>query len=236
MTVLGAAAGLDADDAFNLDLGAATEQPHLMCQSQQIRDRGIGKQQALQRLRFVQPDACVKHLLAQRGQVGHGAEPYAGPARTLSRSTSLHRSPTQTKWTCRVSSAASSARSMCTSSRSLAKRSTSPLPHSTTVTELGRSASRSRSSTSATLPSRYASTCTIGNAPSCTRAITNVGDTTVPPTPRPSPIPCASVVLPAPSVPTSNTKSPARNTRANRTPSACMSRAAPIPTDFVTVV
>ena len=77
--------------------------------------------------------------------------------------------------------------------------------------------------------SRYASTCTSGAPPTrlgCVRASTKVGLVTGPRTPRPSPIPRVSVVLPAPSGPLSTTRSPgARGSRPSSMPSVCISAA-----------
>src|SRR3954469_20335564 len=54
--------------------------------------------------------------------------------------------------------------------------------------------------------------------------MTNVGEVTGPRTFSPSPIPCVSVVLPAPSRPVITSRSPARSSPASRTPSSRMSR------------
>src|ERR1700733_3661544 len=98
----------------------------------------------------------------------------------------------------------------------------------TPVTQPSGAGSGSRSSISATRPSRYASTCTRPGPPlsgGWTRAMTNVGEVTGPRTSSPWPMPCTRVVLPAPSGPVSTIRSPALSTAATRWPSACMSAA-----------
>src|SRR5690606_7982349 len=57
----------------------------------------------------------------------------------------------------------------------------------------------------------------------CSRAMTKVGEVTRPSTPRPAAIPRVSAVLPAPSGPSSTTRSPARNSAASRRPNASVS-------------
>ena len=92
-----------------------------------------------------------------------------------------------------------------------------PRPHSMTVTDFSSENSRSRSSNSSALESRYASTCTRsgppGRVPSsrlgCTRESTKVGEITPSRTPSPSPRARVKVVFPAPSSPESKSKSPA---------------------------
>src|SRR5262249_8596416 len=103
-----------------------------------------------------------------------------------------------------------------------------PPPHSPTVPDVSRRASRSGSSPSAGLPGRWASACTRAGPPvseGCTRAITKVGEVIGPRTPRPAPIPWTRVVLPAPRSPLSTTRSPGSSTAASRLPSATMSSA-----------
>src|SRR3990172_8423605 len=91
-------------------------------------------------------------------------------------------------------------------------------PHSTTSTASVDSAGRSRSSTSADDPTRYMSACTMGSSPRYRLTSTNVGLTTGSSTPRPSPIPPANTVLPAPRSPARRITSPARRRLAKRRP------------------
>ncbi len=69
VAVLGAAAGLEADDALDLDLGAAPAHPHLVGQRQQLLEPVVGQLQHLQDLVLVEPVAALEHLLP--GQTQH---------------------------------------------------------------------------------------------------------------------------------------------------------------------
>ena len=127
--------------------------------------------------------------------------------------------------TCRTSLSLPTLREISMSSRSSASPSTTPLPHSTIVTESSTDASRSRSSTSSSPATRYASACT-NDGPSAAAGAPARSRTSAtsrsPRTSRPAPIPWASVVFPAPSGPSSTTRSPARRMRAKRPPNACI--------------
>ena len=68
MAVLGATAGLQADDALDLDLGAAPAHPHLVGQRQQFVEPVVGQLQHLQHLVLAQPLAALEHLLAGHRQ------------------------------------------------------------------------------------------------------------------------------------------------------------------------
>ena len=61
----GAAAGLDADDPLDLDLRPAPAQAHLVRQRQQVGQRFVGEQQAVERLRSVETDAIAEHLVTR---------------------------------------------------------------------------------------------------------------------------------------------------------------------------
>ncbi len=68
MAVLGAAAGLEADDALDLDLGTTPFHPDLVRQGQQVLEAVVGKLQDLQHLIAVQTLPTVQHLLAGQAQ------------------------------------------------------------------------------------------------------------------------------------------------------------------------
>src|SRR6185437_1430247 len=74
MTVLGASAGLQADDAFDLYLGTAPAHPHLVGEREQFLEPVLWKLQHLEHLVFAQPLTALEHLLAGHrqnvGQVG----------------------------------------------------------------------------------------------------------------------------------------------------------------------
>ena len=73
VAVLGAAAGLQADDALDLDLGPAVAHPHLVGELQQLGQPFVAEPQADQRLLLAESDAPLEHLLAGYGEdVGHG--------------------------------------------------------------------------------------------------------------------------------------------------------------------
>ena len=64
VAVLGAAAGLEADDALDLHLGAAVAHAHLVGELQQLGQALVRQPQAGQRLLLGQADAALEHLLA----------------------------------------------------------------------------------------------------------------------------------------------------------------------------
>ena len=68
MAVLGAAAGLEADDALDLDLGAAPLHPHLVGEREQLVQALVGQRAALERLLLGQALAALEHLLTGDGQ------------------------------------------------------------------------------------------------------------------------------------------------------------------------
>ena len=63
MTILRATAGLQADDALDLDLRAAPAHPHLVGQRQQLIEPVVGQPQHLQHLVAAQSLAALQHLL-----------------------------------------------------------------------------------------------------------------------------------------------------------------------------
>ena len=76
VTVLRAAAGLQADDALDLDLRPAPAHPYLVRQLQELGQPLVRQLQALQRLELVEPLAVLQHLLAGHCQnVGHAHDP-----------------------------------------------------------------------------------------------------------------------------------------------------------------
>ncbi|MCE3244734.1 MAG: hypothetical protein K0S72_857 [Arthrobacter sp.] len=75
VAVLGAAAGLDRDDALHLDVLAAVLQAHFVCQLEGGGKRLIGKPENVHELAFAQPDALLKDLLPgglENFVAGHG--------------------------------------------------------------------------------------------------------------------------------------------------------------------
>ena len=64
MTVLGAAAGLEADDALDLDLGPAPAHPHIVGQRQQFLEPVVGQLQHFQDLVAGQSFATLENLFA----------------------------------------------------------------------------------------------------------------------------------------------------------------------------
>ena len=68
MAVLGAAAGLEADDALDLDLGAAPAHPDLVGERQQVVEPVVGQLQDGQHLVLVQALTAFEHLLASLDQ------------------------------------------------------------------------------------------------------------------------------------------------------------------------
>ena len=74
MAVLGAAAGLQADDALDLDLGPAPRHPHLVGQRQKFVEPVVGQLEHSEHLVLGQALAPLEHLLAGLGQdVAHRA-------------------------------------------------------------------------------------------------------------------------------------------------------------------
>ena len=79
MAVLWAAASLQRDNAFNLDLFAAPLQAHLMSQCQQILDAVVIEVQNCQGLLIVQPLTAAEHLFSGEFQnvlllLSHGGD------------------------------------------------------------------------------------------------------------------------------------------------------------------
>ena len=76
MAVLGAAAGLEADDALDLDVGPAPGHPDLVGQRKQLVEPVVGQLQHAQGLLLVEALAALQDLLAgQREDVGHPNTP-----------------------------------------------------------------------------------------------------------------------------------------------------------------
>ena len=90
VAVLGAAAGLQRDDALDLDLGAAPAHPHLVGEREQLVERGavVGQPQHLEHLRLVEADAPLEHL---RPGGGRGWRPRSWSHRWSSRRSWSHR-------------------------------------------------------------------------------------------------------------------------------------------------
>jgi hypothetical protein len=65
VAVLGAAAGLQRDDALDLDLRAAPPHPHLVSELQRFGQVLVGQPQDLQHARLVKADAVGQHLGAR---------------------------------------------------------------------------------------------------------------------------------------------------------------------------
>ena len=65
MAVLGATAGLERDDALDLDLRPAVLHPHVVRELQKIGQFLVGQLQDLQCLLFVEPFTAFQHLLAR---------------------------------------------------------------------------------------------------------------------------------------------------------------------------
>ncbi len=76
MTVLGAATGLEADDALDLHLGAAPAHPYVMGQREQLVETVVGQLQDGQHLVLRQALTSFEHLLAGLGQ-DVGQTPYS---------------------------------------------------------------------------------------------------------------------------------------------------------------
>lgn len=68
MAVLGAAAGLEADDALDLDLGAAPLHPHVVREGEQVLEAVVGKLQDFEHLALVQRFAALENLLTREGE------------------------------------------------------------------------------------------------------------------------------------------------------------------------
>ena len=76
VAVLGAAAGLEADDALDLDVGPAPRHPHLVREREQLVEPVVGQLQHPQRLVLVQALAALQYLLASlRQNVAHPCPP-----------------------------------------------------------------------------------------------------------------------------------------------------------------
>ena len=72
VAVLGAAAGLEADDALDLDVGSAPRHPDLVGKRQQFVEPVVGQLQHLQRLILVEAFAALQYLVAcLRQNVAH---------------------------------------------------------------------------------------------------------------------------------------------------------------------
>ena len=69
VAVLRAAAGLQRDDALDLDLGAAPPHPHLVGEREQVRQPVVAGAQHLEDLLLGQPLAAVEHLLARASRM-----------------------------------------------------------------------------------------------------------------------------------------------------------------------
>ena len=68
VTVLGAAAGFEADDALDLDVGAAPFHPDLVGEFQKFVELVVGQLQHLQCLLLVEALAALQHLPASLNQ------------------------------------------------------------------------------------------------------------------------------------------------------------------------
>src|SRR5262249_23980071 len=71
MAVLGAAPGLERDDALDLDLVAAPPHPHLVGEVEQLVDPLVGQAQRRQRLRLGKADALLQPLGPRRLENDH---------------------------------------------------------------------------------------------------------------------------------------------------------------------
>ena len=84
MTILRAATGFQADDAFHLDLGAAVRHPDFVRQGQQFLEPLVGQLQHFENLLLAQSLAALEHLLARHRQNIGGVGVGCWPSRRLS--------------------------------------------------------------------------------------------------------------------------------------------------------